>query len=511
MTTPRNEVTFTDVVNPCLGKKGDGHDLVCILIHVDDVMFTGRQTAVESFVMKLKEKFEVDMTMVKEYGQEFSFLKRKYAYVEDGLLIKPGQYASNIIKTYEDHFGPARKQKLPATSDIQDADGSNLASPEDAAIYRSIVGMGIYLAQERMDVAFVVKELAGRMSSPTEISLLKAQKLVGYLKETEHQHILLPLPQRGQGINMRSHELWVLESYTDADWSGNRATRKSTSSSVHALNGMIIYSTSRGQKVVSLSSAESELHALVAGACDGICLKHVIEFLTGDQVQHVCWVDNSATRQIACKRGAGRLRHISGKLLWCQDKVASGSLEVKQIGTAYNLADIGTKPLSKVRLRLLLFWCHARDGDGERVGDTVTIQLESGEMVTVPVEYVEPSATGPDVGSSRDAPMAPEPEPVPAAEEEESDESMENSSCRDEPPMIHTGDWEPERVEIPPAQFRMHNRAMTRADLVAREELLKIEALWYHAVRVRDSQLEREMYRAMEDTFPYMDPVNPLN
>ena len=39
-------------------------------------------------------------------------------------------------------------------------------------------------------VAFVVKELAGRMSSPTEISLLKAPKFVGCLKETEHQHIL---------------------------------------------------------------------------------------------------------------------------------------------------------------------------------------------------------------------------------------------------------------------------------------------------------------------------------
>ena len=52
----------------------------------------------------------------------------------------------------------------------------------------------------------------------------------------------------------------------------------------------------------------------------------------------MCWVDNSATRQIACKLGAGRLRRISG-----------GSLEVKQIGTAYNLADIGAKPLSKTQ------------------------------------------------------------------------------------------------------------------------------------------------------------------
>ena len=104
-------------------------------------------------------------------------------------------------------------------------------------------------------------------------------------------------------------------------------------------------------------------------------------------------------------------------------------------------------------------------------GDTVAIRLDNGEVVTFPVEYVETSTTGPDVGSSRDTPMAPEPEPVPAAEGEESDESMADSSYQDGPPMIHTGDWEPERVEIPPAQFRVYNQAVTRADLVAREEL----------------------------------------
>ena len=112
---------------------------------------------------------------------------------------------------------------------------------------------------------------------------------------------------------------------------------------IHGLNGMVIYTTSRGQKVVSLSSAESELHALVAGACDGICIKHALEFLTGDPVHHVCWVDNSATKQIANKRGAGRLRRISGKLLWCQSKVAEGTMEVKQISTMLNLANIGAK------------------------------------------------------------------------------------------------------------------------------------------------------------------------
>lgn len=39
-------------------------------------------------------------------------------------------------------------------------------------------------------------------------------------------------------------------------------------------------------------------------------LHQAFEFLTGDPVHHICWVDNSD------KRGAGRLRRVSGKLLW---------------------------------------------------------------------------------------------------------------------------------------------------------------------------------------------------
>ena len=38
-----------DIINPCLGKKGAGEDLVTILIHVDDVMFTGRERPVSEY------------------------------------------------------------------------------------------------------------------------------------------------------------------------------------------------------------------------------------------------------------------------------------------------------------------------------------------------------------------------------------------------------------------------------------------------------------------------------
>ena len=140
-----------DIINPCLGKKGTGEELVSVLIHVDDIMFTGREKPVMDYIDQMKKKFDVEVNMVKDHGEEFSFLKRKYIYTTEGLLIKPGGYAASMVKTFEDYFGVVRRQRVPATSDIQDFDGSSTVPPQQAAIYRSVVGMGIYLAQERCD------------------------------------------------------------------------------------------------------------------------------------------------------------------------------------------------------------------------------------------------------------------------------------------------------------------------------------------------------------------------
>ena len=364
--------------NPCLGKYGDK---VMILIHVDDVMFFGEKTFVnEKFIPGLKEQFEVSVAMMEAEGDEFQFLKRTYRLTEEGLAILPGRYAEEMIKLYEGRYGKVKVQKVPCGPEILESCGSELLRGEDAKLYRSFVGMGIYLSLERVDLSFTIKELASGMSSPTTGHMARAKKLVGYLKETLNQHSFMAYPCFGQGIHTRSEKRWLLESYTDADWSGNKSSRRSTSSGVHAVNGVVVFHSCRGQKIVSLSSAESELHALVSGASDSFFLRRCLEFLTGEEIHEVCWIDNSATRQIACKRGNGRLRHVSGKLLWCQDKVMAKELEVRQIGTLYNLADIGTKPLSRHRMQVLLFWCNARDADGERLGRKEFQEMEERHM-----------------------------------------------------------------------------------------------------------------------------------
>ena len=59
-------------------------------------------------------------------------------------------------------------------------------------------------------------------------------------------------------------------------------------------------------KLIDVRSAESELHASVSGASDGVVIARCLSFVTEEEIYHVCLVDNTATRQLANKRGTGR-------------------------------------------------------------------------------------------------------------------------------------------------------------------------------------------------------------
>ena len=257
-------------LNPCLLR----NELAMLLIHVDDIMIAGSTYYIEKvFVPMIKEKFEISLALMKTNGDEISFLKRTYRKIDDGIVIIPGHYIETMVNVFEEVYGKIKIQKIPADSLIQVEDESAPLGPEEATMFRSMVGMAIYLSQERLDIGFVTKELASKMSRPTKMAMGHLKKMLGYLKGTSNYAMKLRVPTAGKGSRMWRAKAMVLETFSDSDWSGNKAHRRSTSAGVHMLNGCTIYASSRTQKVVSLSSAEAELHSLVSSVADGIYMK----------------------------------------------------------------------------------------------------------------------------------------------------------------------------------------------------------------------------------------------
>jgi hypothetical protein len=93
---------------------------------------------------------------------------------------------------------------------------------------------------------------------------------------------------------------------------------------------------------------------MVTGCSDGIYLRRCLQFLVNETVEQVQWTDNSAARQLVCRQGVGRIRHLSGKLLWVQGLVLEKEISVGQVPTEWNYSDIGTKPLNRTRMLMLL-------------------------------------------------------------------------------------------------------------------------------------------------------------
>ena len=66
-----------------------------------------------------------------------------------------------------------------------------------------------------------------------------------------------------------------LEAYSDADWGGDRATRRSVSAGSHHEGSHCVKVWTKKQQVVALSSAESEPHAAVKTVSEGLGIQSV--------------------------------------------------------------------------------------------------------------------------------------------------------------------------------------------------------------------------------------------
>ena len=98
---------------------------------------------------------------------------------------------------------------------------------------------------------------------------------------------------------------------------------------------------SRTQQVVSLPSAEAELNGICKCAAEGLAASHMAREL-GDEIGLEILTDASAARGVIQRQGAGRIKHLSVKQLWVQERESEKDLSITKIPRAINWADLLT-------------------------------------------------------------------------------------------------------------------------------------------------------------------------
>ena len=313
---------------PCLVK----NQHATILIHVDDNHVCWQKVLLGEYFSQ-RHEWEV---FSEELGSQRYVFEKENRW--DGWMVDAYALTSveKIVKAFESAFG--RKQKVPCDSSIQLLDESEKLNSKDSSSYRSIIGLCLYVSRERPDLMFTIKELASSMAAPTLTSVQRLRKLIGYMKHVGDLALRLDVPMPGQGKCFSDGgTTWILESFSDADWSSNKDHRKSTSCGMHYLNNAFVFGSSRSQRTISPSSCESALHSIVSVMCDGIfivatCSPHWQFFSRVDCITWRLWTPEKCVRK----------------------DIVDSTENHWQI-CDWNVADIGTKCLQQKRLFLLMY------------------------------------------------------------------------------------------------------------------------------------------------------------
>ena len=381
-----------------------------LVVHVDDIQAAGKSEHLAPVLNKIGETYELKVEgpfltdqerIVGGSHQNIRFPKRKFTFHNHELHITcDPKYLTKLKEELK--LKTKASKPTPCTQESQQVDNTNNLDQEQSASFRKCVGILLYVGQDRPDLQFAVRGLASKMSGPTHHSWKQLVHLVQCMSKTEGYHLVYRKTPRGisnlhQSIRNGSFDFstvaekqeHLLEVFSDSDWAGNKSSRKSTSSGTMILDGQVIYTFSRNQKSVALSSGEAEYYAGASAASDSILLKEAIQFLTGRRCKVNLYLDSSAARGIITRQGVGRVKHLQIRTLFLQELHKQGTLSVHPVGTKENTADIGTKPLSGKRIKLLLHWLGFQDENNEPVGSEELQEHRSQEQAKASVRMIK--------------------------------------------------------------------------------------------------------------------------
>lgn len=214
--------------------------------------------------------------------------------------------------------------------------------------YMAVVGSTLYAAlATRPDIAHAVNEVCRYMSCFGEKHWNAAKQVLRYLKGSLDQHLVYK-PETSLDNTIR------IQAFSDSDWAGDLDDRKSITGFIIKIDGCTVSWASKKQSIVSMSSAEAEYIALAETAKEVLWIKNFLTELTGQALHCTIFGDNQASHAIAMMPVSNdRSKHIDTRFHFIRDCVRRNEFELQWISTEYQLADIFTKALQKIKFAKL--------------------------------------------------------------------------------------------------------------------------------------------------------------
>lgn len=319
--------------DPCIYFKEDMRLLIAI--YVDDfLIFYVEKDDLSKIHSFLNENFRM-----KDVGPISHCLGMRIVMKDGHVSMDQERYTRDILKRFE----MLDCKPVGTPSDTHSKLSVKDVTPENSLVgqipYQEAVGSLLYLAQgTRPDIAFAVNNVSRFNNSHTQIHWTAVKRIFRYIKGTIN--FKLCFSRDGSG-NM--------DCYSDSDWASDPDKRRScTGHLIRMSNGAITWASKR-QSTVALSSTEAEYMAISSALCDVIWVKQMGDELDSDFQRNIpLYCDNQSTLKLATSDAfRPRTKHIDIRYHHIREKVHSGLLNLKFVGTEENIADALTKAVTK--------------------------------------------------------------------------------------------------------------------------------------------------------------------
>jgi hypothetical protein len=328
-------------LDPCLYAKVVNGKRIYLAVYVDDTM-AFFDKSLEATWLEDKAKIAAKYK-IKDLGECEWILNMAVKRDREKRTITLSQqtYVEDLLKTFGmDQCKPTSTPfKYEDLTVLPDGCDPLVLDEEEHEEYRSIVGSLLYAANwTRPDLSYVVGVLARFVSKPYNYHLNAAKHVLRYLNGTKDKHLTF-------GTSTDVDRLVI---YSDSNWAGDRADRKSTGGHISVFHGHPIVWQCKKQTTIALSSAEAEYYALGEAVREALFIRQWYKIYTGRPLAVEIKEDNQGAIYMSDHpTNHSRTKHIDIQHFFIREHVKNKDVNITYIPTADQLADILTKATSK--------------------------------------------------------------------------------------------------------------------------------------------------------------------
>lgn len=326
----------------CVFYKHNNGKLDILTIHVDDLLFLyTNQTDFD----KIKEQFiERFGPMTFTEGKAHNYLGMSLEILPDNsVFVSQIGYIRGLITAYSQWRGdltPSFKLRAYKTPSVDSLTDLKPASYADKIFRENVIHFVyslMYLSQRtRPDILFTTTFMTTLVSCPPKDIIIHLDRLFGYLENSTNRGLLFGAESTG------------LTLFADAAYAIHKDGKSHSGVLINMGKGKSpILSQSLKQRLVTLSSTEAELDALVNGLKRLQPIRRLLEeFHLLESEATKVMQDNKSTITIASSGEgyAGKSKHMRVRYHAIAEQIALGEIELTHCPTIKMLADLLTKP-----------------------------------------------------------------------------------------------------------------------------------------------------------------------